>query len=152
MILRFCLLLQRVLREGLARKKTDLRFTSITSSQSASVKSTASARRIVPALLTRMSARPSAFSVVRHDVRDRLHGGEVGADVMEAAAGGLHPRFGLGRRRAADGGDVGAGLGQRDRDALADAGVGAGDDGDFAGKIEGRAHFSWQISSSFMSV
>ena len=39
-------------------KKADLMLTFITSSQSFSLKSTASARRIRPALLTRMSSRP----------------------------------------------------------------------------------------------
>ena len=42
-----------------ARKKADLRLTSITASQSASLNSSASARRMMPALLTRMSQRPS---------------------------------------------------------------------------------------------
>src|SRR5687768_17258197 len=45
------------------RKKALLRLTSITSSQSCSLKSTASARRIRPALLTRMSMAPSPATV-----------------------------------------------------------------------------------------
>ncbi len=45
------------------RKKRTLRLTFITSSQSCSVKSTASARRMMPALFTRMSTGPSAASV-----------------------------------------------------------------------------------------
>src|SRR5690606_27774474 len=44
-------------------KKADLMLTFITSSQSFSLKSTASARRIRPALLTRMSSPPSSASV-----------------------------------------------------------------------------------------
>ena len=46
------------------RKKTDFRLTFRTASQSSSVKSTASARRMIPALLTRMSMgpRPSVAS------------------------------------------------------------------------------------------
>src|SRR5690606_4018400 len=45
------------------RKKADLMLTFITSSQSCSLKSTASARRIRPALLTRMSSLPSCDTV-----------------------------------------------------------------------------------------
>ena len=43
-----------------ARKNTAFRFTAITSSQSRSLNSSASARRMMPALFTRMSTRPNA--------------------------------------------------------------------------------------------
>ncbi len=46
--------------DRLAEKETALRFRSITASQSLSVKVRASWRRIIPALLTRISTRPIA--------------------------------------------------------------------------------------------
>src|SRR5262245_1674562 len=45
------------------RKNTDFRFTSSTASQSASVKSMALARRMMPALLTRTWSAPSLLTV-----------------------------------------------------------------------------------------
>ena len=70
----------------------------------------------------------------------RFDGGEVGGDDLRLAAerADLLHRF-LGGR-AADGGDVGAGGGERQRDRLADAGIGAGDDRGLAGKIKGGGH------------
>ena len=76
----------------------------------------------------------------------------VGGPVQRAApAERFDPRRGLACRRAADRRDVGARLGERQRDALADPGVGPGHRRDPAGKVE-RAHLSWQMSSTFMSV
>ena len=108
---------------------------------------------LVPVLLgevERVGAADDA-GVVDQDVdaAERLHAagtrrraigsvrGQVGLDRQEAAARAPATcALGLGRRRAADGDDVGAGLRQRDGDALAEAGVGAGDEGDLAGEIE----------------
>jgi hypothetical protein len=120
------------------RKKTDLRLVSITASQSSSLKSTASARRTIPALFTRMSIPPSSARVCS---TTPWTGATVERSaVTSAAAGGSHQSgrfFGAG---AADEGDVGPRLRKRDGNALADAGIGAGDDGDPAGEIEHCAH------------
>ena len=83
--------------------------------------------------------------------------GEIGLDRMEAAPPRrFDQRLGLVHRRAADGDD------RRRRPAasatamrLADAGIGAGDDGDAAGKIEGirhDAHLSIRNGERSMSV
>jgi len=71
----------------------------------------------------------------------RLDRREIGRDDLGAAAerAGFLDRFLS--RSTADRGDIGTGFGQCQRDRLADAGIGAGDDGDFAGKIEGVGHF-----------
>ena len=107
------------------RKKTALRLTSITASQSASVKSTASARRMMPALLTRMSRGPSVGE------RRAAAAGVVEGERRAAAPSGPRPAMqaeGLVERRAAGGDHLGAGAGQAEGDRLADAGVGAGDE------------------------
>ena len=46
-----------------AKKNADLRLVSITASQSSSLKSTESLRRMIPALLTRMSILPNCACV-----------------------------------------------------------------------------------------
>ena len=56
------------------------------------------------------------------------------------------------RRAAPHGHDVGAGAGEAHGDALAQARVGAGDQRGAAGEVEEAAHFSWQMSRTFMSV
>ncbi len=126
------------------RKKTDFRLVSITASQSSSVKSTESARRMMPALLTRMSSRPS-FSSVSSTRRWTGSMVERSAETISAR----RPRArtfvdGFLGGRPADRGDVGAGGCQGEGDRLADAGIGAGDDGDLAGEVErvGHLHFS----------
>ncbi len=50
------------------RKKTAFRFRSMTSSQSFSVKSSASARRMMPALLTSTSSRPNSATTCASSV------------------------------------------------------------------------------------
>ena len=52
-----------------AEQKTAVRLTSMTASQSSSVNSTAGARRMMPALLTRMSMPPSAAAAFVHQLR-----------------------------------------------------------------------------------
>ena len=120
------------------RKNTALRLTSITSSQSASVKSTASARRMMPALLTRMSSGPSVGE--RRRRRRRVVEGE------REARGPSGPRPAIsaerlverasGRRRSTSA----PARGQAEGDRLADAGVGAGDQRAPAVEAEGVAH------------
>ena len=118
-------------------KNADLMFTFITSSQSCSLKSTASARRIRPALLTRMSRRPKTGDRVSSTMRtNRLDRDQVGLDVDEAAAERAHLRGGLLGRHDAGDRDIRTRLGKRQRDALAQAGVAAGDQRDLAGQIE----------------
>src|SRR5947209_4623265 len=58
-------LLRRTSRRAKSREraKTDRRFTSITASQSSSLVSSRSARRMMPALLTRMSASPARSKI-----------------------------------------------------------------------------------------
>ena len=118
------------------RKNTAFRFTSITSSQSASVKSTASARRMIPALLTRMSSGPTVSSVCA-----------AAAGSSSASWNGrpLSPSAAIRSRvwsseRPPGGDHLGPGAGEAERDRLADAGVGAGDERDLAVETEGVAH------------
>src|SRR3546814_1659718 len=85
----------------------------------------------------------------------RLDRREIGGDDLGAAAERTRLRHRLLGGRAADAGDVGPRLGQRERDALADSGIGAGDDRDAVRKVEGighRAYANWQMSRTFMSV
>ena len=68
------------------------------------------------------------------EVLQVLHAPHVGLDADGAAAERLHGLDGLleGAGLAGGDGDVGAGLGQAQRDRAADAAAAAGDDGDFA--------------------
>ena len=118
------------------RKNTALRLTSITSSQSASVKSTASARRMMPALLTRMSSGPSGRERLRR--RRRVVEGEPEWPPLQPLGGDQLER--LVERRPPGGDHLGPGAGEAERDRLADAGVGAGDERDLAVEAEGIAH------------
>ena len=123
-----------------ARKKTDFRFTFITASQSASVKSSASARRMMPALFTRMSTRAGVLQHFLHDIARVRACAEIGLDGVELAARSQHGRAGFIRRRAAHSNDVRAGPRQGNGDGLPDAGVGAGDQRGAAVKIEEIGH------------
>ena len=129
------------------RKKTALRLTSMTSSQSASVKSTASARRMMPALLTRMSTGPSVGELAGGG--DRRVEGELERPRRQALGG--DQREGRVERRAAGGDHLGPGAGHAEGDRLADAGVGAGDERDLAVEAEGVAHRSASIATMSMS-
>ena len=87
-----------------------------------------------PALLTRMSSRPNSSTVRVHEVLARGRVGDVGrhderAPAERADVTGHLFEVGLGASRQRD---VGAGLGQPDRDPAADAEPGAGDDRDAA--------------------
>ena len=98
--------------------------------------------------------RPKRFERLRDDPVDRLGGGEsrhrwpgnAGPAASTAAAvcvGGVRPARRCRRPPAASATAM----------RLAEAGVGAGDQRDLAGEIERRlAHFSWQMSRTFMSV
>ena len=130
------------------RKKTALRFTSITASQSASVKSIG------------VGAADDA-GVVHQDV-ERAEGEEGvggGLGVVEGelegagleAAGGDEVE-GLVERGAAGGDDLGAGLGHGDGDGLADAGVGAGDERGLAVEAEGVGHRRASMATMSMSL
>ena len=59
---------------------------------------------------------------------------------METCACFLNEGTGFVHGRAANRGDGCTRLGKRDRDALANAGIGAGNDGNFAGKIKKLCH------------
>ena len=95
---------------------------------------------------------PAPGDRLLHQARDAGGVAEVAAQVEEAAAAGAHVIDGVFRLGLVDADDVGAGFGERQRDRLADAGVSAGDDRHLAGEIEERAHASWQMSRTFMSV
>ena len=115
-----------------ARKNGTLRFTSITASQSSSLKVSASSRRMMPALLTRISTRPASLDGLRDDVRGFVAALQVRVHRVELAARGGDAALGIRGAGARDADDVGARLRQRDRDALPEPGVGAGDERDLA--------------------
>ena len=124
-------------RPGTGRRR-DLRLVSITASQSSSVKSTASARRMMPALLTRMSSPPSSVErLVDH--RPGPARWSTGRRAIERGpAAGAADQLARSRRRgerptSATSAPASA---SATRDPLADAGIGAGDDRDLAGEIE----------------
>ena len=124
------------------RKNTDFRLMSITASQSASVKSTrvgaADDAGVVDEDVEPAELADASASTMRCDRRDAST--RSASIASEAAAERLHRACGLVGARAADGGDVRAGPGQRQAMRLADAGVGAGDERDPAGKIERVRH------------
>ena len=116
------------------------RFTSITASQSASPYAAASARRMMPALLTRISSRPKRSrtpgtsvsaasrcrrSATRHAVRTPH------SDASAAAA------TSAGSCRARVQRDVGAGLRERARHRRAEPARGAGDERHASGEVKG---------------
>ena len=117
------------------RKNTAFRFTAITSSQSRSVNSSASARRMMPALFTRMSMRPNA-AVARAITSSRRGGAQVRGDVVEPSPHPLRGRRGLVGRHDVDADDVAPGLRQGQRHSLAQPGVAAGHDGDLSAQVE----------------
>ena len=129
------------------RKKTALRLTSITSSQSVSVKSIASARRMMPALFTRMSRGPRVSSVCAA-AAGMSRASSSGRAFRPSAA--IRSRVSV-TRRAAGRDHLGAGAGHADGDRLADAGVGAGDESCLAVKAEGVDHRSASIATMSMS-
>ena len=136
------------------RKNSDFRLVSITASQSSSLKSSASARRMIPALLTRMSSRPSSANGPVDDLLDRARwstgrprssprGGRSLRDLLAVSSAGVRPTSATSAPASASATAI----------ALADAGVGAGDDRDFAAdRSNGLTHCSWQMSRTFMSV
>ncbi len=87
-----------------------------------------------PALLTRTSTPPSSPTVSSIDARAVLGQRDVGGDGQAAAAELAHPLGGGLQAVGATGadGDVGARLGEPDGERGAEAGGGAGDDGDLA--------------------
>ena len=119
------------------RKNSDFRLTSITSSQSVFGKidrvGAADDAGIVDQPVDRAGSLPDA---VEHRARGRVVA-EIAGDRREGAAFGLHQRRRLVHRRAADADHRAAGLGDGNAYALADAGVGAGDDDALAGQAEG---------------
>ena len=111
------------------RRNTAVRFTSSTAAQSSSEKSTAGARRIMPALLTRMSIAPSSRTVASTSAVGGRGVAQVAAQHARRAARACGSRAAVvvGHVLVAVAGDVGAGLGERARDRRADAGARAGD-------------------------
>ena len=80
----------------------------------------------------------------KHRIDERLHRADarqVGGEILAPAAQPAHLADGLVGGRSARGGDVGAGLGERERDPLPDAGVGAGDERDFSCEVEQARHY-----------
>ena len=107
----------------------------------------ASARRMMPALLTRMSIPPSCPTRL---VDDRAATGSMvdrsaamidraGGRVLRSCATVSSQASGRPRRFRAR-------LGERHGDRLADAGIGAGDERDLAGKIERTGHARHQLA------
>ena len=121
------------------RWNTESRLTASTSSQSAAACSAAGARRMVPALLTRMSMRPSASTA---SSIAPCSSSAVAVAKSRRMACTRRPsasigRDGLGRVAAVDQRDIRAGLGEREGGALTESAAGAGDDGDAAVEPEG---------------
>ena len=99
------------------------RFRFMTSSQSSSPNSSAGARRMTPALLTRMSSRPRASThsetIPAASVACGSRAGRVHR--VAAPAQALDLLGGLVERHDVEGGHVGARFGQADGEALAEA-------------------------------
>ena len=115
-----------------------MRLLSITVCHSASVYCSGCLRMLMPALLTRMSRRPCAFTVSVDQGAARILLQDVDRDGAGLGAGLLdllHGRGILGGV-AARHDDGGAGARHAQRHAKPDAAVAAGDHGDAAGKIE----------------
>ena len=97
----------------------------MTSSQSFSVKSSKAARRMMPALLTRISMPPSSLTVVVGDELRRGAFEEIGVNLASAAAQGAHLLGRLVGAQECDQREIGAGFGEADCRALAQAAAGA---------------------------
>ena len=92
----------------------------------------------MPALLTRMSIRPSSFAARATISATADFVGDVGDDGyrLDAALPEFGDRGVRLRLIASDDRDIGAGFGQPARHAEPDAAIAAGDDGHLAGEIE----------------
>ena len=111
---------------------------------SADLSTIAPVQRVVDETVARLGGLDilvnNAGIIRRADAVDRLDRRQIGGDDLRPAA---KPPNGLDRLlggRAPDTGDVSTRRRQRDRDRLADAGIGPGDDRDAARKIEGIGH------------
>ena len=117
-------------------KNAASRLTAVTASQSASPCSRMSARRMIPALLTRMSTRPKAATARSGSAFAASRRSEVGLERGEAAAERQDRSFRLGHRLRAGADDVGPGGGQRLGDAAAEPGARTGHQRHLAREVE----------------
>ena len=128
--------------DGLGDEEVPRRLVSRIVFQSSQVTSTAGLRMLQPALLTRMSmwpSSPSASATALSMLACSRTSSSTQATRRPSASHFVGERFERGARAAGDG-EIGAGAGQGAGELLAEAAAGAGDEGGFAGEVEGVGH------------
>ena len=118
--------------------KAPRRLASSTASQSSSLRRNRMLSRVRPALLTRMSICPNAFSTACDERGDGRRVADVAGEALGAGPDGGGRLGGL-RLVAADDGDAGAGGGERLGDGAPDAARAAGDERDAPGEVDVHA-------------